>query len=300
MPAPRQTTRSSFDNDAIFVNDGVFFNGGTEANDFIGQVKNEEQCWMEAKALAQKLHRLEEKRKARMRRTMMKIGQRIHENNYRKSSTQTACVRVPAVVLAHRVGKVKRPRCSEPHLGFVFLLPCTGAVHECSQLYSQVGLDRNDWWPCERHASFLDLCIFLEGEYDGSPIGFAVLACVDQLHGYRDECRVTHLGGGRCAHFSTYLARFHARMRIRCDEGAHYAMPFFTSIIFCTMRSLTLAGIEAHIDLMALITQDDTTSGRMSVRLCVHCTQTELSIAFVCVDRKAYRHASAVSGSSRF
>ena len=77
-------------------------------------------------------------------------------------------------------------------------------------------------------------------------------------------------------------------------------MPFFTSIIFCTMRSLTFAGIEAHIDLMALITQDDTTSGRMSVRLCVHCTQTDLSIAFVCVDRKAYRHASAVSGSSRF
>ncbi len=161
-------------------------------------------------------------------------------------------------------------------------------------LYSQTVLNNELRAAAEiRTAPFLDLCIFLEGEYTGLSIALAVRA------EYRNECRGTHLGEGRCACFSTYLARFHARMRI-CRDGSTLCHANFISVIFCTLRSLTFAGIGAHIDLMTLITQDDTTSGRMSVRLCVHCMQTELSQAIVCVDRKAIRHASAVSGSSRF
>ena len=66
-----------------------------------------------------------------------------------------------------------------------------------------------------RTAPFLDLCVLLEGECTGLSIALAVRIV------YRNKCRGTHLGEGRCAHADTHLARIHAYDHARCDEGAH-------------------------------------------------------------------------------
>ena len=79
-----------------------------------------------------------------------------------------------------RVRKVERPRCLTPHLRFYFpfSLPCTGAMHGCSQLDAPITIDRIHRWPAEtRTAPFLDLWVFLEGEYHSCSIHVLSVCC---------------------------------------------------------------------------------------------------------------------------
>ena len=153
-----------------------------------------------------------------------------------------------------RVGKVIRPGCFGPYS----CLPCTGAVRGCNQLHSQIH-ESTDRLAETRTAPFLDLCALLEGERDSLSVALAVLFREHRAE-YRNKCEGTHLGEGRCACYDTNLARFHAYTNTHHEEGACVCVRDFCFTFSRTMRSLTLAGIEAHIQLMILITHE-TTSG---------------------------------------
>ena len=133
------------------------------------------------------------------------------------------------------------------------------------------------------------LCTFLAGEGVDTHVTLTVLLVDIQMHGYSGKCGMSHLGGGRCAFCDTHLARIHVHMHTCRIEGEHMCDMIF-SLMF--VRSARHSRCSCACRLLS-------TSGR---------TYTQsVSQAYVRVHEqssdvrsKAYRHASAVSGSSRF
>ena len=135
-------------------------------------------------------------------------------------------------------------------------------------------------------------CTFLEGEGGDTSVTLVVLMMIIQKHGYRDKCGVTHLGEGRCAFCDTHLARIHVHMHACRIEGEHMC-DMICPLMF--VRSVRHSHTFVRMQ-MDLIYDARRRSGGVSIRQTRMCAHERCSD----VRSKAYRHASAVSGSSRF